>query len=425
MFAKEDNVNQVDREKTPKALPLREQLKNERFLGESAEAESGADYALWYDARTLKDPRDADEIFFRVTQGDYSGVFLDVEQMQIFLPLVPKRLTRIIQVQDDKDLAKVEAARESGLIEEGIKLTIASTHESILKKVREDNLKTCLSAFVTDAESLHRSIKEGRHHAYLMIQFKDPTNIPLELVIASLQASGTVLIKNVSDPEDFEDALVCLGVMEIGADGVMFSPHQHQTLDKFLRQVRAKKQEVLALEPATVMQSKAIGMGYRSCIDLPTIFSETEGMIVGSTSQGGVLCCPEVFYLPYMELRPFRINAGGIHSYVYNSENRTDYMTELKVGREVMIVDLEGKTRKALVGRLKTELRPLRLIEAQFADGEAINILLQDDWHVRVFSPEGKPLNCTELVIGSKILAYKAKPGRHVGIKIDENILET
>src|SRR5262249_31200254 len=153
---------------------------------------------------------------------------------------------------------------------------------------------------------------------------------------------------------------------------------------------------------------------YRSCIDLATLFSPTEGMLVGSTSQGGILCCPEVFFLPYMELRPFRVNAGAVHSYVYNQGDRTDYMTELRAGSPVMIVDLHGKARKACVGRMKTEIRPLRLIEVEFAGGERVNVLMQDDWHVRIFSEQGTPLNITELKPGDRVLGHVAKPGRHV-----------
>ena len=57
-------------------------------------------------------------------------------------------------------------------------------------------------------------------------------------------------------------------------------------------------------------------MGDRGCIDTTSIMTKDEGMIVGSTSAGGILVCSETHYLPYMELRPFRVNAGGVHSYV-------------------------------------------------------------------------------------------------------------
>jgi 3-dehydroquinate synthase II/3-amino-4-hydroxybenzoic acid synthase len=165
-------------------------------------------------------------------------------------------------------------------------------------------------------------------------------------------------------------------------------------------------------------------MGHRSCIDLATIFEPDEGMIVGSTSQGGLLCCPEVFFLPYMELRPFRVNAGGVHSYVYAMNDRTNYLSELKAGSPAMIVGIDGRTREVPVGRIKTEIRPLRLIEVQFESGERANIIMQDDWHVRVFSKEGQPLNITVLKPGDKVLGHIATPGRHVGLPVDETIQE-
>jgi 3-dehydroquinate synthase II/3-amino-4-hydroxybenzoic acid synthase len=258
-----------------------------------------------------------------------------------------------------------------------------------------------------------------------MVSFKDPTNIPLELGIATLQPTRTLLFKEITDPTNVDDAVVTLGVMEVGADGLVYSPRDHQTLDEFLGRLAAKRAAKIKIEPATVLRAEPVGMGYRSCIDVATLFSTREGMIVGSTSQGGILCCPEVFYLPYMELRPFRVNAGAVHSYVYNAGNKTDYMTELRAGSPIMIADLDGNVRRATVGRMKTEVRPLRLIEAEFDSGERVNVLLQDDWHVRIYSAEGKPLNITELQPGDRILGHVAKPGRHVGIKVEEHIIES
>ena len=122
---------------------------------------------------------------------------------------------------------------------------------------------------------------------------------------------------------------------------------------------------------------------------------------------------------------PVRVNAGAVHSYVYNFGDRTDYMSELRAGSPVMIVDRTGASRKSAVGRMKTEIRPLRLIEVEFKTGERVNTIMQDDWHVRIFSDDAKPLNITELRSGDNVLGHVAVPGRHVGIKVDEHILET
>jgi 3-amino-4-hydroxybenzoic acid synthase len=283
---------------------------------------------------------------------------------------------------------------------------------------------TCLRMSAHDQDSLKHAIELGRAHRYLAMRFPDPTNIPLELVIASLQATHTIVIKEITDPADADDAVVSLGVMEVGSDGVLFSPHETGPLDKFLAALREAVEPKVEISVATVVRTMPVGMGHRSCIDLATLFSPDEGMLVGSTSQGGILCCPEVFYLPYMELRPFRVNAGAVHSYVYASGNRTNYLSELKAGWPAMVVGVDGRTREVPVGRIKTEVRPLRLIEVEFEGGEKANIIMQDDWHVRVFSKDGQPLNITELKPGDKVLGHVSTPGRHVGLPVDETIEE-
>ena len=37
---------------------------------------------------------------------------------------------------------------------------------------------------------------------------------------------------------------------------------------------------------------------------------------------------------------------------------------------------------------------------------------------------DGKPRNATVIMPGEKLLAYASDPGRHVGIKVDEMIIE-
>ena len=49
---------------------------------------------------------------------------------------------------------------------------------------------------------------------------------------------------------------------------------------------------------------------------------------------------------------------------------------------------------------------------------------MQDDWHMRVYSAEGKVVNITDLKNGDLVLGYVCESGRHVGIKIDETIIE-
>ncbi|MFE7659730.1 3-dehydroquinate synthase II [Streptomyces celluloflavus] len=152
------------------------------------------------------------------------------------------------------------------------------------------------------------------------------------------------------------------------------------------------------------------------------MFDGDEGMIIGSTSSGGIFVCAEVHHLPYMNLRPFRVNAGAVHSYVFGTETMA-YITDLAAGEKCYVVNPGGRFREAMVGRIKVELRPLRLVEARYGD-TTVSAFLQDDWHVRVMSAEGKPLNLTEVVPGTLLLGRITEPGRHVGIKVDEEISE-
>jgi 3-amino-4-hydroxybenzoic acid synthase len=407
----------------PNEVPMlkRERIQLERVGGERNRIQEASARIVWFNTAELSRPDDAQGLLQRVTQSGYTGILLYPNNFEALLPAVPARMNRVFQASTVEELGRLQGL--SPQVREG--LVVASAEQRVLDLAKEQGLRTCIRAYVDDAESLHRSIQEGRMHAFLMIRFRDPTNIPLELVIASLQATNTVLLKEVDNPTDVDDALVTLGVMEVGADGIMFSPKTHPVMDAFLSRLERIDRANMKLETATIIQTTPIGMGYRSCIDTTTLFSETEGILVGSTSQGGLLCCAEVFFLPYMELRPFRVNAGAVHSYVYNFNDRTDYMSELRAGSPVMIVDRTGATRRASVGRMKTEVRPLRLIEAEFQNGERVNTIMQDDWHVRIFSDDAKPLNITELRPGDKVLGYVGNPGRHVGIKVDEHIAES
>lgn len=400
-------------------MEKRERIRIERLEGDRNRMEESDSLIVWFDAAELSTPSDWEGMLERVMNLAYTGVILYPTNLAVLAPVIPARMMKVFHVERAEDLKRL-----SSLPQGGKDIVVASPDVQVLEKATEMGLRTCYRAYVDDGASMHGAIREGNRHAFLMIRFRDPTNIPLELVIASLQATNTVLIKEISSPTDVDDAIVTLGVMEVGADGVLFSPRSHGVLSEFAARLSRLERTAVKLEVATLVRSTPIGMGHRSCIDTTTLFSPTEGMLVGSTSQGGLLCCPEVFFLPYMDLRPFRVNAGSVHSYIYNFGNRTDYMSEMRAGSQVMIADRDGSTRRASVGRMKTEVRPLRLIEAEFPGGERVNVIMQDDWHVRIFSDESKPLNITELRPGDKLLGHLAKPGRHMGIKIDEHIIE-
>lgn len=253
----------------------------------------------------------------------------------------------------------------------------------------------------------------------LVAAFADETNIPLELLLARAQGTRTRVLKELAD---CAEAAGLAGVLERGPAGLVVRGDRLADLDRVGEVVRARADAHKELVRLEVTRAEPIGTGYRGCVDTTSLFDEDEGMIVGSTSSGGVLVCAEVHYLPYMNLRPFRVNAGAVHSYVFGAEN-TAYITDLAAGERAHAVSAGGRFREVVVGRVKVELRPLRLIEARH-EGVTVNVFLQDDWHVRVMGDEGGPLNLTTVVPGTGLLGYVAEPGRHVGIKVAERISE-
>lgn len=261
----------------------------------------------------------------------------------------------------------------------------------------------------------------------LVAAFADETNIPLELLVARAQGTGTRVLKElasgaaagVGGPAGVAGVA---GVLESGPAGVVVRGDRLADVDEAGALIRARGDAHKELVRLEVTRAEPIGMGYRGCVDTTTLFGADEGMIVGSTSSGGFLVCAEVHHLPYMNLRPFRVNAGAVHSYVFGAEN-TAYITDLAAGVRAHAVSAGGRFREVVVGRVKVELRPLRLIEARHED-VTVNVFLQDDWHVRVMGDGGAPVNLTTVTPGTGLLGHVVEPGRHVGIKVAEHISE-
>ncbi|MBN3930689.1 3-amino-4-hydroxybenzoic acid synthase [Streptomyces verrucosisporus] len=273
---------------------------------------------------------------------------------------------------------------------------------------------------IVDAPTLEEACDSARTEKWSLLLFRDPTKIPLEIVIAAAaRAKGSL----VTIAQDVEEAEIIFGVLEHGSDGVMMAP---RTVGETAALKRAAEAEVpnLNLVELRVVETSHIGMGERACVDTCTHFREDEGILVGSHSKGMILCVSETHPLPYMPTRPFRVNAGAIHSYTLGKDERTNYLSELKAGSKVTAVDVKGNTRLVTVGRVKIESRPLISIDAESPDGRRVNLILQDDWHVRVLGPGGTVLNSTELKPGDTVLGYLPSEDRHVGYPIDEFCLE-
>lgn len=269
---------------------------------------------------------------------------------------------------------------------------------------------------VSDAPTLQEACEVVREVPWTVLTFTDPTKIPLEIVIAAAENSGGRTVTTVNDVEDAE--IVKL-VLEHGSDGLLLAPRTADDVVKIARIVDHKL-EGMELSELVVTKVEHIGMGDRACIDTCSLLELDEGCLIGSFSTGMFLSCSETHPLPYMPTRPFRWNAGAVHSYVLGPDNRTRYVSELQAGFPILAVRTDGSVREVRIGRVKIEKRPLISITAVAPNGKNVNVIAQDDWHVRLLGPGGSVNNVTELTPGDKLLGYVPTEARHVGLPITE-----
>ncbi|SDM72731.1 3-amino-4-hydroxybenzoic acid synthase [Streptomyces sp. cf386] len=269
---------------------------------------------------------------------------------------------------------------------------------------------------VRDDRTLQLSCTGAMALPYTVIHFADPTKIPLEIVLAAAESAEGKLVTVV---DGLEEAAIVFDVLERGSDGILFTPRGADDVFALARLLQATTPQ-LELSTLTVESIRHVGLGDRVCVDTCSHFEEDEGILVGSYSSGFVLCCSETHPLPYMPTRPFRVNAGALHSYTLGPDNRTNYLSEVGSGTALLAVGADGRTRRVVVGRAKLESRPLLEIRTHAEDGGLVSLTVQDDWHVRVLGPGGKVLNVTELQPGDELLGYLATDKRHVGLPIGE-----
>lgn len=360
---------------------------------------------VWFDGRQVS--LDRQDLWGIVNNSPIQLVVIQAAQRRDGrFPLKTRLITEVTSVED---LTHVPAGE-----------IIMSGDRRILDGAAAQGYRTCLAFTVAGAEALERSVQHCADYDFAVVDFDLPTNIPLELMLARLQGQKTRLLKRETS---FALSEVSFGVLERGSDGVLLATEDPAEILAAGAYLARRDVRPIELQPLVVKEVRHVGMGARSCIDTAGLMTTDEGMIVGSTSQGGVLICSETHYLPYMNLRPFRVNAGAVHSYIWMPDGVTGYLSELKAGSRVLCANTRGDTRELTVGRNKIEVRPLLLIVGEI-EGREINVIVQDDWHIRVMGADGRPRNATAVRPGDELLGHGCEPGRHVGIKIDETVIE-
>ncbi len=279
-----------------------------------------------------------------------------------------------------------------------------------------------VAAYVEVTSKKHEELARilGRVVDYLILVGSDWKIIPLENIIADLQQEDVKLIAAV---DDYHEAKLALETLEHGTDGILIQPEDYSDIKKIAELIEKIESEKYELKPATITRIEPVGSGDRVCVDTCSMMNVGEGMLIGSYSTGLFLVHSESLESEYVASRPFRVNAGPVQAYVMTPGNKTKYLSELETGDEVLVVDDGGKTKTAIVGRVKIEKRPLMLLEAE-CNGVKVKTLLQNAETIRLVNDKGEPISVSELKEGDKVMLYLDEGARHFGMSIEETIIE-
>ncbi|WZZ74286.1 hypothetical protein YC2023_085656 [Brassica napus] len=323
------------------------------------------------------------------------------------------------------------------------------------RQVTDGTGKVVAAVFeVSTPEELQMLKIENEQTENIVLGLLDWKSIPAENLVAALQGSEKTVFAISSTPSE---AKLYLEALEHGLGGIILKTEDVKAVldlkDYFDK--RSEESDTLSLTEATITRIEMVGMGDRVCVDLCSLMRPGEGLLVGSFARGLFLVHSECLESNYIASRPFRVNAGPVHAYVAVPGGKTCYLSELRTGREVIVVDLKGKQRTAVVGRVKIEKRPLILVEAKVCilhsyivlcaldlklfhllqlsgeeDETSYSIILQNAETVALVTPHqvkssgNTAVPVTSLKLGDQVLIRLQGGARHTGIEIQEFIVE-
>ncbi|XP_052626646.1 uncharacterized protein LOC111906806 [Lactuca sativa] len=224
--------------------------------------------------------------------------------------------------------------------------------------------------------------------------------------------------------------------VEQGLEGVDLKAEDVEAVFELKDYLDERNEEVniLGLTKATITRVQMCGMGDRVCVDLCSLMRPGEGLLVGSFARGLFLVHSDCLESKsnYIASWPFRVNAGPVHANVAIPGGKTCYLSELKAGKEILVVDQSGIQRTAVVGRVKIETRPLIIVDAKVDSHKetSYTILLQNSKTVGLVAPtkgggnEATAIPVTSLKVGDEVFVRVQGSARHTGIEIQEFTLE-
>ncbi len=317
---------------------------------------------------------------------------------------------------------------ESGTRQKGVDLVMGEDLLIDGAALYIDNIQVGRKVDVSDSEGQAKARAMAGSIEWILLDLGVWKMIPIENIIAACDGGPTKVAARISSAEQVLGAAFAL---QIGVDALLVS---EEILPTALI-AKSQKGEVTTisskpeknpfkLSNVEVIEVREGGVGDRVCVDLTSMLEHGEGMLVGSSSSSMILVHGETVESEFVPTRPFRVNAGAAHSYILKADGSTAYLSELKMGDEIMVVSGSGESRSATVGRVKIERRPLILFRWRDENDNEAGTLLQQAETVRLVTSSIDLVSITQLVKGTNLIGWHGGMGRHIGIPISAEVTE-
>jgi len=271
---------------------------------------------------------------------------------------------------------------------------------------------------VSDESSLARTVREVPPGSVVAIEWANDRVIPLENAIAARGRKFELWVYARTPGE----VPAALGALEHGADRVIVEVHSPSDIDTLERVVEGPLPAGIDWTLLPVASIHPVGVGDRVIVDMTSLLTAAEGLLVGSAAAFLFHVASEAVGSTFSRPRPFRVNAGSAHSYVLMADGSTRYLAELAPGDSVLVVEPRGRARAVRVGRVKIERRPLVVIAGE-DEGRHRTLFLQEAETVRVSTEHGR-VATTDLDVGVPIFGARLPAARHLGQRVEETIEE-
>jgi len=260
--------------------------------------------------------------------------------------------------------------------------------------------------------------------------------IPAENLIAAAKNGSTKVAFCV---DRLEDIVGLSRALELGVDALCVKASVSDDLFEGLLAAKAERAETQGTipkqqdEPRIVVGScyripKKSVLADRVCVDLVQSLTQEEGCWIGSSSKLMALVLSEAATSSLVPSRPFRVNAGPVHSYIIMGDGMTTkYLCELEAGDEVLVFNtITSESKPIGVGRLKVEVRPCVIVAIEGLDCVESQLFLQQAETVRLGDTDGAFVRATDLSSEqtNSVLLRSTSSGTHVGRAYSGKVVE-